>query len=96
MAQPTPIQQNGASSPVSDDSAQLAVPSKRKRDQDDEGDEEMSGVQEQKSAAPRRWPAGEQKQFINSYFEVLKRLVCSFLILRSSVPIPRDFHRPPS
>ena len=74
MAQPTPAEANGASTPVSDENGHLAVPSKRKRDsEDDAGADEMTGVEEQKPTAPQGWTAGEQKDLIKSYFDVLKR-----------------------
>jgi hypothetical protein len=79
MAQPTPAEANGASTPVNDEIEHVAIPGKRKRDsEDDEGADEMTGVEEQKPTAPHRWAAGEQKDLIKSYFDVLKRYVAPF------------------
>lgn len=90
MAQPTPVEPNGASTPVNDENRHLAVPGKRKRDSEDgAAADEMTGVEEQKPAAPHRWAAGEQKDLINSYFDVLKRYFAHF-ILSGSTPIRRD------
>ncbi|KAG6015719.1 hypothetical protein E4U54_003070 [Claviceps lovelessii] len=74
MTQPTPVDANGASTPTSDDAAHLAIPGKRKRDSEEAGAEGMTGVEEQKPTAPRRWAAGEQKDLIKNYFEVLKSI----------------------
>lgn len=73
MAQPTPVDANGAPTPMSDDHGHLAVPGKRKRDSEENGAEAMSGVEEPKPTAPHSWAAGKQKDLIKNYFEVLKR-----------------------
>ncbi|KAK8922903.1 hypothetical protein VCV18_006963 [Metarhizium anisopliae] len=83
MAQPTPVEPNGASTPVNDENRHLAVPGKRKRDSEDgAAADEMTGVEEQKPAAPHRWAAGEQKDLIKSYFDVLKSIDVEPAILK--------------
>ncbi|KAG6011024.1 hypothetical protein E4U21_000055 [Claviceps maximensis] len=74
MPQSTPVDADGASTPVSDDAAPLAISGKRKRDSQEDGAEAMTGVKEQKPTAPDRWAAGEQKDLIKNYFEVLKSI----------------------
>lgn len=68
MAHATESEPNGTMTPDSNSNDQLAVPSKRKRDSQDE-----PPAVEQKPAAPRRWPAGDQRDLVKSYFEVLTR-----------------------
>lgn len=77
MSQPTPIDaKTGADpAPTSDEHTDLTVAGKRKRDSENDGAEAMTGVEEeeQKPTAPARWAAGEQKDLIKNYFEVLTR-----------------------
>ncbi|KHO02071.1 uncharacterized protein MAM_01072 [Metarhizium album ARSEF 1941] len=83
MAQPTPVGANGASTPSNDENGHLAVPGKRKRDSKDGAvGAEMTSVEEQKPAAPHRWAAGEQKDLIKSYFDVLKSIDVEPAILK--------------
>lgn len=73
MAHATAPEPNGAMTPDSESNEQLVVPSKRKRDSGDEPPPETKDHVEQKPAAPRRWPAGDQGDLVKSYFDVLTR-----------------------
>ncbi|EQL03783.1 hypothetical protein OCS_00511 [Ophiocordyceps sinensis CO18] len=74
MAHATAPEPNGAMTPDSESNEQLVVPSKRKRDSGDEPPPETKDHVEQKPAAPRRWPAGDQGDLVKSYFDVLTSL----------------------
>ncbi|XP_044722156.1 uncharacterized protein HRG_05071 [Hirsutella rhossiliensis] len=82
MAHATAPEPNGAMTPDSDSNDQLAVPSKRKRDSGDEPPAEAKHQVEQKPTAPRRWPAGNQRDLIKSYFDVLTSLDVEHSILK--------------
>ncbi|KAG6183680.1 hypothetical protein E4U27_001273 [Claviceps purpurea] len=98
MSQPTPIDaKTGADpAPTSDEHADLAVAGKRKRDSETDGAEAMMGVEEeeQKPTAPARWAAGEQKDLIKNYFEVLTSIDIEPSILKRPLANPQPLGEP--
>lgn len=73
MAQPSVVEPNGVPAQANGDLDHAAMPGKRKREDSDDADEEMAGVQEVTVDKPTTWAHRDQKSLIKSYYEVLKR-----------------------
>ena len=77
MAQPTPAEANGVSSPdASDNSSQLSVPGKRKRDADEDHQpdgEDAPAIQPVKPDTSNTWANKNPLELVKCYYEVLQR-----------------------
>jgi hypothetical protein len=73
MAQPSVVEPNGVPAHANGGLDHAAMPGKRKREDSDEADEEMDGVQDTTIDKTVSWAPRDQKALIKSYYEVLKR-----------------------
>jgi hypothetical protein len=73
MAQPSVVEANDVPAQANGELDTAAMPGKRKRENSDDGDEEMGGVEEVTPDKTAAWAPRDQKTLIKSYYEVLKR-----------------------